>query len=46
MSDLDPAEALGEETGEMPLQAADLAPQLAPRGALVDFDAKSREAVS
>lgn len=46
VADLDPAEALGEEAGELLLQSADLTPQLAPCGALVDVDAKSREAVS
>ena len=46
VTDLDPAEALGEEPGKLPLQGADLAPQLTPRGTLVDIDAKSREAVS
>jgi len=46
VTDLDPAEALGEESGQPLLEGADLAPQLTPRGTLVDVDAKPREAVS
>jgi len=44
--DLDPAEGLGEETGELPLEMADLAPQLNPGEALVDLDVELIEAVS
>ena len=36
--DLDPAEGLGEEAGELALEAADLPPQLDAGEALVDLD--------
>ena len=44
--DLDPAEGLGEETGELALEMADLAPQLGPGEALVDLDVELIQAVS
>ena len=40
--DLDPAEGLGEEAGELALEMADLAPQLGPGQALVDLDVERR----
>jgi hypothetical protein len=46
MADLDPAEGLGKERGELALEAADLAPQLGPGEALVDLDAKPHRALS
>ena len=39
--ELDPAEGRCEETAQLTLEAADLAPQLGPRPQLVDLDAKS-----
>ncbi|MGC1166169.1 MAG: hypothetical protein WA862_08670 [Solirubrobacterales bacterium] len=44
--DLNPAESLGEETGERALEAADLPPQLDPGKALVDLDVEPVQAVS
>ena len=44
--DLDPAEGLGEETGELALEMADLAPQLDPGEALVNLDVELIQAVS
>jgi hypothetical protein len=44
--DLDPAEGLGEEAGELALEMADLAPQLNPGEALVDLDVELIQAVS
>jgi hypothetical protein len=43
---LDPAESLGEEAGQLPLEARDLASQLEPSKTLVDLDAKRHPAVS
>ncbi len=37
--DLDPAEGLAEKGGELPLEAANLAPQLGTSEALIDLDA-------
>jgi hypothetical protein len=42
----DPAEALGEQRGELSLEAADLAPQLVPGEALVDLDAERHRLLS
>jgi hypothetical protein len=44
--DLDPAEGLGEEAGELTLEMADLTPQLDPGEALVDLDVELIQAVS
>jgi hypothetical protein len=44
--ELDPAEGLGEEAGELTLEVADLAPQLRSGSELVDLDAKPLQAVS
>jgi len=46
VSDLDPAEGLGEEGGELALEVADLTPQLDPGEALVDLDVEPVQAVS
>jgi hypothetical protein len=46
VGDLDSAEGLGEEAGELTLEMADLAPQLDPGEALIDLDVESIEAVS
>jgi hypothetical protein len=44
--DLDPAEGLGKEAGELALEMADLTPQLDPGEALVDLDVELIQAVS
>ena len=44
--ELDPAEGLGQEAGELALEMADLTPQLDPGEALVDLDAEPHRAVS
>ena len=44
--DLDPAEGLGDESGQLTLEMADLAPQLHPGEALVDVDAERHRSVS
>jgi hypothetical protein len=46
MIELDPAEGLGEEAGELALEVTDLAPQLRAGSELVDLDAKPIQAVS
>ncbi len=46
VGDLDSAEGLGEEAGELALKMADLTPQLDPGEALIDLDVESIEAVS
>ena len=44
--DRDAAEPLGEQRGELTLEATDLAPQLGPGEALVDLDAKRHRTLS
>jgi hypothetical protein len=46
VANLDAAKGLGEESGELTLEMADLAPQLKPGKALVDLDVEPVEAVS
>jgi len=46
VANLDPAESLGEEAGELALEMADLAPQLDAGVALVDLDVERHQAVS
>ncbi len=44
--DLDPAEGLRQEAGQLALEAADLTAQLGPGEALVDRDVKRHRAIS